>query len=72
MKVLVLAVLIVADLVYNPPGWVPCSQLEEGSWRWWFQGCFMASTAASSLTSWLLPAALVGAMSFSLRQPRVK
>lgn len=69
---LVLAVVVIAQVVYEPPGWVPCSQLTSNDWRWWFQGCWMAASAAASLSSWLLPAAMVGVMSLSLRQPRVK
>lgn len=65
--------LIVADTVCQLPSCTACKGVDPDSWEWIYKGCWLyGSSAVSSMGFGLVMAAMVGVMSLSLRQPKVK
>jgi hypothetical protein len=58
--------MMIADVIVQIPGWIPCEQLEPWSWRWVLQMCYLSpdvnalavsvvvsATAAVGLNLWM-------------------
>lgn len=73
MLALFKAGIVLAETICNLPGCSVCKGVDPDSWEWIYKGCWMfGSSAPSAMGVGLVMAAMVGVMSLSLRQPRVR